>query len=297
LVTKPAEWLLNPIAERELAEERRHAQTTRRIGVALAITLSFLPVSCIGGVMGTLPPWLTLPIFLALLGLVFIFSRRNVRTLRYEADRRIALREEFTHIEGWATDLTVLQGAAPTGYDRGVAWFEEDRLFFMGERTSMGLSASQIVGPVRQNWSIEGLRPALVLVLDAHSEGGRVSIGFDNVPLDTGELGGLRATEAFHRALTHWVRDARPVEPGLPPLRPGPGAPSLRHLLNRALATTLFWVGVAGALTALGMTVAWFCIPPVAAFLGVILVNWNGIWVPRLRWRAWRDRRRLERAG
>jgi len=292
-----AEWTPHPIAERAISDERRQTVGNRRVGWALAVAaLVLCPLSCIGAsfsVVGSAFPYVAV-VLLGALGVEKL--RRGARTTELAHAKRQALRDEYAGINGWAVELTVFQGAAPTGRDRGMLWFEDGRLFFVGERTSFGLAPPQVEGGMREEWPLSGLRATSTLSLGRRTVAGAVSLGLDFIPSDLGPVPPLE--KAFRRALDDWLhpsKEGRSGEGQLPPLAIGPDAPTLRALLASAVASTVFWLFLAGGLILLAIKTAWWIVPPVVAFLGVILVLWSDIWAPRLRWLAWRDRRKLER--
>lgn len=218
--------------------------------------------------------------------------RRSSRIAERGRKKRQEMREAYGAVEGWTVELTVFQGAAPTGRDRGVVWFEDGRMYFVGERTSFGLAPGQVAGGLRRNWSLAGLRCSITMNLHAHTAGGSVALGLDPLPAD-----GYEPSPDAHFAsvLTKWTSEKGPPDGQLPPLALGPDAPSTRTLLVRAVASTAFWVVVATLLAFLGLFTAWWVVPPAAAFGGCLLILWSDLWAPRLRWLAWRDRRRLRR--
>lgn len=289
-----AEWTLHPIAEREIAAERRQVTGDRRVGWALAFAaLGLCPLTCLGAVMEALSPTALVVTLVAVVLLGAEKTRRSDRTARLARAKRRDLRDAYGAVAGWTVELTVFQGAVPTGRDRGVLWFEDDRLFFLGERTSFGLAAHQTERTLDEGWPLAGLRALHTLRLRHRTRAGRVALGLDFIPRFEGTAESADAAE-FRKALAAWSDRAASAPGGLPPLAPGPDAPSQRALLVAAVASTTFWVAVALGLAVVAWRTAWWVAPPVAAFAGVILVLWSDVWAPRLRWRAWRDRRRLD---
>ena len=295
-MTEPTgEWTLHPIAEREIVEERRRLTRGRRVGWALAaVSLGLCPLTCVS----VLPYEMGWLVVVAALVLGVEAIRRTSANADLARAKRREIRDAYAAVEGWAVEMTVFQGAAATGIDRGAVWFEDGRLYFVGERTSFGLAPSQAAGDLRQEWPLAGLRCATTLRLRARTAAGPVSVGFNVLPHDyTGAATGGRSEAEFVKAVKSWLADPAPPDGQLPPLAVGPDAPSALGLLTGAILNAGFWATVAAALLLLGWRTAWWAVPPVAAFAGCVLVLNSEIWAPRHRWRAWRDRRRLDRVA
>ncbi len=296
-MNEPAKWTLHPTSERELVEESRKRTAARRWAWTLGLTsLGFCPLTCLG-LGGAFTDrgglWLLIPTA-ALVGTAFAYLRHSAGQARRDESRRAALDEEYAPVGGWIVDLAVYQGAAPTGRDRGAVWFEDDRLLFSGRRTSFALARGEAFQVALQGWLDPDLGSNLHLVLQTRTEAGSVALGFSVVPKTF--IPSSQGEAALHGALKGWLANASPSEGGLPPLAVGPGAPSPERLLRAALGVTAFWAAFAG----LGL---WFgvvsgapaaCVAMIVAIM--LLMVWSGLWVPRLRWRAYRDRRRLERS-
>ena len=220
---------------------------------------------------------------------------------RFEDDRRRAaraevqlLREEFGVGPAWTVDLLVRQGEVPTGRDQGLMWVEGGRIVFSGLRTSFALVPGQTAGPVGHEPSVSGLRFRLNRPLDRETPGGRLSLSF--WPLSEGARRRENDAADLRFALNTVLEDQveSPFAEGQwPPMAVGPGAPSLCELHRGALGRVLAWVLLSAvfglAIAGLG---AWIGL---GAFAFMALgSNWAFMFENRPRWRAWRDRKRLE---
>jgi hypothetical protein len=287
---RPAEWSLHAVTEREIVEGgRRRARSRRQMWALCLAAFGVCPLSCFG--LSTSYPLVGM-VGLVLPGglLVYALVRGGADADRFR-NERIRLQEEHAAVGGWIVHLSILQGAAVTGRDEGVVWFEDDRLLFAGRRTSFALSADGATGGVHESWSLTGS----VVPLHAETVAGRVALAFEVLPWEGAAAPAGGGAPGFVRALRGWLDVAAPAEGGLPPLAVGPGAPAVDRLLLAAVANTAFWAAALG-LFALSVAAGWQAAIPVALVCAVLLLGWSDLWVPRHRWYAWRDRRRLERA-
>ncbi len=196
-------------------------------------------------------------------------------------------RQEFGAGEGWLVDLIVLQGAAPTGSDRGMLWIEGDRLLFAGDRTSFALAGNDVAGHIRTEEPIGGLRHALCVPLTHRTAAGPLALSFEVVGRDAEEKILVRDT------VDRWAVRVPHLDGQRPPTRLGPGAPTRTRLFFRAAFVTAYSVGlVTFGIVSLFAGALW----PVLAFLALTCM----VWLPGLRqlgtyWRAWRDLGRVDR--
>lgn len=297
---KPSSWALRATTEFEIAEERRQIRRRKQIGWSfLLASLGLWPLSCLGAGSLALDSPLRLAALLSISVLLFsaglaAYGRQFRRVHDLSNARLGGLREEYADLRGWLVEITILQGAAPTGFDRGVIWFEEDRLLFVGERTSFALGSASVRRGPRDHWGTSGLLPTTTLPLRASSPAGGVSLGFtvhaDDVPgkAHWGAVGLLMA-------LRGWS-SAGGTEPGQgPPLAIGPGSPSSTALLWGALGVTALWSLIVAVLAAVAVAGEFGVAAVVTGFVVVASLAAPDLWTFRLRWRAWRDRRRLDR--
>ena len=195
-------------------------------------------------------------------------------------------------MEGWTASIAIVQGYAVSGLDRGTVWFDEGRLYFVGTHTSFGLVASQVADALPERKS-----DTVVVPLRLATKAGDVSLHivpitkFASYPID------VRDVVRLETQFTDWKRTDTLSEGQWPPLALGPDTPDSRALFARALGTTGFWVVSLVGLIALGFVASWWHVVEVVSVGGFILFWWTSIWEPRARWRAWRDRRRLEKGG
>ena len=284
---KPATWTAHPVSEREGLLAERRARGWRRMAWGLSLfALGLCPFSLFG-VLELAEGWVFgFPLAFALLVYVLVRSVREVEKLRAE---RIRLQEEHAAVHGWIVDLAVTQGAALTGRDRGVVWFEEGRLLFLGRRTSFALAAEATESALQPGgWRSEGALP-----LRARTAAGEVALTFEMMPWDN--LADSRRDYEFAQALQGWQAAYAPVEGGLPPLAVGPGTPSPASLLGAALAMTAVWLLLGGGFVLMTLSLN-LCL---AFFLGIVgaslLTGLPDHWRAGHRWRAYRDRLRLEK--
>ena len=287
---REAEWSLHPASERETAELAGRSRGWRRAAWGIGLVgFGLCPISLLGLLLAGAPWMLGLVVSAGLLGYLLLRSGREVERLRAE---RIRLQDEHAAVPGWIVDLTVLQGAAPTGRDRGVVWFEEGRLLFLGRRTSFALAAEAAEGKLWSGWATSGS----TLPLRARSAAGRVALAFEFVPWDGPIHGDSLGSYAFAQAVRSWLATEASIEGGLPPLAFGPDAPSSGSLLFAALGTTGFWILSAWGAVLIMVREGFFVMLPVTMIVGLTLLGFGDVWLPRHRWCAWRDRRRLEKA-
>ena len=277
-----ARWTLSPVVERETARFRRELQY-QKWDLFGAVSLCL----CGGGVaILALTAAANVSVFLfalafgpAIWGLVAIvrIAERQRRTARLRADRLLApLREEFGDGVGTLVWLRMLQGDAPTGEDVGMLWIEDGRLLFAGRRTSFALGPSGVRGPCQMQAALAGLRYPIRLALGERTGAGPLALSLE--PIDVG-------TDRLTFEIDRWARTLGP--PGqLPPTAVGPDAPSPARLLVGAVYATVYWASVWTA----GLLHGELFILP---FSAAILAPRMGASSPLVRWRAWRDRRRL----
>ena len=218
----------------------------------------------------------------ALLAFVLLFARRDDR----QKDGYNALRMEFPSDCGMLVSLIVRQGDAPTGEDVGLLWFEEGRLYFSGRRTSFGLVSGQArtVSGVREG--VRGIRNAVDLTLRRDTAAGTMALSFEPV-LPPHEGRDVHRT-ALRAELAGWLGVVSGGEGQFPPTILGPGVVAQGRLLRDALAATL-------PIPVLLSILFHYTYPPLAltAFGLALFVIVGAVPASNLRWRAWRDRRRL----
>ncbi len=284
---KEADWTPSPHAERETDSLRRRSRLEGRLSVWIAGVTSVTAVASgcmVADLVGRgkfIDAGNAAVVFLISAGLTFwLAARDNDLLVRVAAPDR-AKREEFGSGSGWIVDLMVLQGDAPTGADRGMLWIEGGRLLFSGDRTSFALSADQVAASCRSVLAISGLRHPMRVPLQHRTPAGQLALS-----LQTGEN-----SAEVRWAIDGWAASGS-TDGQFPPLRIGPGvAPTSRLLLGAVLASA-FCVAAAtfvGASFLVGMGEGLFSVF-LMMFLGGIL----RLLPLATRWRAWRDRRRLE---
>ena len=286
-----AEWTLNPITERELAGVRRRQTVCRVIGWALGITtFGLFPLTLALLSLNASYQWTGLLFLTAIVLLSVEAFRRSAKIERGVRAAFLALREASTAIDGTAVDLTILQGETPTGRARGVLWFEEGRMYFVGDRTSFGLVPSQVEGSLTP-W----ISKSSTLPLKIRTVAGRVALAIEPLA-DASRLENPRQVQAtLNDAIFRWLRDDVPGEGQLPPLALGPDVASTTALLWGALLTGAFWTTMLVLAIGAARTSPYlvFAFVPFGAILGLTI---PGLYAPRRRWRSLRDRRRLERS-
>ena len=282
---KPAEWTPHPVSERESVLAERRARGWRRMAWGLSLFAFGLCPFSLFGILELAGGWIFgFPLAFALLVYVLVRSVREVEKLREE---RIRLQEEHAAVHGWIVDLAVMQGAALTGRDRGVVWFEEGRLLFLGRRTSFALAAAT-EGVLRPGWwRSEGALP-----LRTRTAAGAVALTFEMMPSD--DLADSRRDYEFAQAVQSWNAAAAPAEGGLPPLAIGPGAPSPASLLVAALATTALWLLLGGGFVLMAVRLNLYLAFTIGIVGASLLAGLPDHWRTEHRWRAYRDRLRLE---
>ena len=307
-------WTPSPFAEREAVAFRRRfwgqeaLKTTvmALMFVVLPVVALLAPASMfLGAYLKAMAGALTIA---GAAGFYLFLRDRLDAVRRLVNERDVALRDAFSEGEGWLVNLLVLQGAAPTGTDRGMMWVEDGRLYFVGHRTSFGLLPDQTAGRSRWREPVPGLRLALSLPLDRRTAAGPLSLTFAPVvdPKEAAEVS---------EAIDAWRHASEPLSPRgegilgsgqtstihnpqstieigqFPPTELGPGAARPGGLLAVALGTSLYWFG--------GTAIALVTLTGNEA-AAVIVVLWLlarpfGLWNLRLRWQAWLDRRRVAR--
>jgi hypothetical protein len=302
LVIQPqAEWRLNPVTERAIAEERRSFLQRRWVLGALGtFSLGLCPLAIfvrtysLFGV--TIGEWPFVAVLLSMIALSHESVRRSTRYGQIRRRRKLAIRDEYGEIDGWQVDMTVFQGAAPTGHDRGMVWIEDGRLYFVGERTSFGLSPSQVSITGARSLSHEPALADIQLPLDRTTAGGNLSVGLQVVPTDSGEFSAHNRQDQCRLAIKSWVKSGDSGEGQLPPLTIGPSMPGTLRLFWMAVTATAFWSGLTVIVLLIGLTASWWTVFPVLFTIGLIATLWWDVWSPRIRWLAWRDRRRFDRS-
>ena len=232
-----------------------------------------------------------------LLVLAVVAHRRTGRRLADGLRRREEFRSEHEGVAGWLVDLIVLQGAAPTGRDVGVVWFDGDRLYFLGSRTSFGLARSQVKALRFDDWLPNDLHPPLTMALNAATPVGSLGLGFEVLPQPPGQFRASRTAAALNDSIRGWMASSQDGEGQLPPVALGPEAPTSLSLLRKAVQNTIFWCVVTVFVLWTAAETQWWYAPVWAIIILLLSIPWGGVWIPRLRWRAWRDRRRLDRSA
>lgn len=293
-----ADWRLNPVAERELAEDRRRARRRRWNAVFLTLaSLGLCPLACLGSCYGlSQGGGVYLFVAFASVGAVVVALVRYANDARRTGERRAALKGEFGGVPGWLVEITVFQGEAVSGQDVGTVWFEDDRLYFTGLRTSFGLGPGDAKGRVADGRDVLEPGVDLILPLRVVSPIGPVKLGLRFAAPELASTALASSEWAFRKALREWIADGEGHGPG-PPLAPGPDLPPEGSLQRRALLATAAWPAL---LVLVGAIVGAAGFPegvPIALLgglvgTGAILATHFGS--PRRHWRALDDRRRLE---
>lgn len=290
-----AEWRLNPASERRLRDERRHSLRRRS-------AFQLLVVASLGGCAFTLinldnenvSTNVALGIFFGWVALILASFFQSARAIEVGRRNWRALREEHGIVDGWAVEMTVLQGSTTTGSDHGVVWVEDGRLFFVGARTSFGLSADQVDSAVRARLASAKIQTTPRLDLWTETAAGKVAVGLRPLPTTDG-TNGLQDAAALGWAVRAWLAHNADRPGQLPPLGLGPDAPTPNYLLARAIGTTLLWV-TASLLAVASVATCLLFIPTLLLLVWLGRADWAGFGAPPERWRAWRDRRRLDAA-
>ena len=220
---------------------------------------------------------------------------------RREDDRRgaareevLALREAFGAGPVWTVDLLIRQGDAPTGRDQGLLWVEGGRIVYAGLRTSFALMPSQLAGPVHHEAAVSGIRLRLNLRLRRETPAGGLSLSF--WPLSEGQRRRENDAADLRFALNTVLEDhvETPFAEGQwPPVALGCDAPPARVLLRGAVGRVLAWVAFSAVA---GLVIAGLNVWAGLGFFLLIAVgsNWAFGFENRPRWKAWRDRKRLD---
>jgi len=281
-----------PTVEREQTIEARR---TRRAGwfarLALLVTVATFPLSCIGLCVGSF--WIFLALGFGVGGILLsvrAFERLDqARTAVWMRDAGMV--DEFGSGVGWLVDLIVHQGDAPTGTDRGMLWVEDDRLIFAGRRTSFALAASEVLGRCHRTPPVPSLRLVLSLFLRTQTPAGRLGVSF--VPLERAKWQSGVTVNDVQEAVTRWLHNGVPGESDLPPLTPGPDAPTSDRLLLRAALVGTYWTALIAGLSGLLL----WSEPIIALAVAMVglLIGLSGpiLHSPRALFRAWWDRRRI----
>lgn len=289
-----AEWRLNPVTERTLAEGRQRERRRRRnVGLLTAAALGLCPLSCLGTCLplNAGPQALFFgPLALLSVVLLVVVVVRHSKENNAESADLLALRDEFSGVGGWLVEMSVYQGEALSGRDIGVVWFQEERLYFTGARTSFGLGTNDLRGTTPNgNVKLDGISN-LLLPLDASGSMG-AAIGLKFVGPER-EFNPAMAEGSYRNALRGWLASGAKTSGQLPPFSLGPELPTTRSLRIRAVFATAAWP----FLGLLALVAAGWGGAALASFLvlGLAIVVQSSVWRPRQCWRALRDRQRLE---
>lgn len=289
---KSAHWSLSPYAEKEAQlEVRATTRARRRSRFAVAFLILSLPVTFTFFFLGPL----FIPFGIALTAVAIRLCLRGsepfLEPSEAELVREFRTEEGGLGRAGWLVKLLVHQGDAPMGSDRGMLWLEDDRLYFVGRRTSFGLTADQVSGLIRFDPATPGVRNDLELRLAHHTPAGPLGISVS--PISPGGRVDSGAYADVIERVNRWIGRGSATGGQLPPLESGPDAPSLVELSFHAVASAAYWV-----LLAFSFPVLLLLQQPILAvtvsFLGLLLGGmWSPLWSPWLRLRALHDRRRV----
>ncbi len=290
------DWRLNPVTERELAQDRRQERKRRRNLWALVLaSIGLCPFACFGTCMSLgagSDAWGFVLASALSIGAFVAIVMRYTHLAALGRARRLALRQEFGGVAGWLVELTVHQGEAVSGRDVGIAWFEGDRMYFTGSRTSFGLGPADVRGGALDASSTIEIGPHLMLPLRKETIVGPLSLGFRFMPSEP-ENAGLTSNETgFREALRGWSTAGGNTQGQLPPLAPGPDLASVWALQARAVLASATVPGALVLLTLFGFSSGSFV--AVLFGLGLVLALWTPARSPRRCWRAIHDRLRLE---
>jgi len=292
-----ADWTLSPALESRAKASAKAEPYKKRSRRLFLLSIFALVGSCGFGLSEldlAVEVSLALAFYTFLAGIYFMRLGGKRELLLQQRDRELLV--EYSSVRGWLVDLFVLQGNTPTGRDRGVLWFEEDRLYFVGDRTSFGVSRGQIAAMQADGFRVSDLRPEFVLELSVDTPLGKTGFGFDQI-LSIGSNLSNSSSNDLAQVLRGWMRSTGNEEGQLPPFALGPGIPSLNLLFLRAVGNTIVWATLIITMAAAGFWLGWGA-ALVSIAIGVFpLTTWSDLWFPRLRWQAWRDRKRLDDAS
>lgn len=272
-------------------------------GIVLALSLNLLII------LSALPPSPLRTVFAAIIALTFLsfpLAFWLQRAEKRRASRLVAELGEFPVGVGRFVLLKISQGDATTGEDLGLLWFEDDRLYFVGRRTSFGLVPSQIYGRARTRTGFGDKWVEVGLLRETVAGPMRVMFqqilpeGLPDVESEysLGPSGRWpHQLEFVRRAalitdLDVWASGVTEGEGQYPPTALGPDVIGERRLLIEALLLTVPPAAVLSLVASL-LNPTW---TGTAFLLGVFLLA-GMVPAGNLRWRALRDRRRLRRAS
>lgn len=291
MVERVATWQIVPHEERRVVAERRRWRHRRQALTGWVLALLVLgPLVALGAINGALS-FPVVSLFIVSFVAFGLFAHRRSRwAINEGADYRRALAKEHGAVDGWTVEITIFQGAAPTGYDHGVVWVQDGQLFFVGARTSFGLFASEVTPNAKARFAAEREADSLELPLCASTPAGSVTL--DLRPLAQDRAGVAR----LGWAVRAWLAQGTKGHGQLPPLALGPESPTPSDLLSQAVGVSMLWaVGLPFVLGLAALCAAtWWSIPIVVPLLiWVLCFLWRSFGTPASHWRSWRDRRRL----
>lgn len=292
-----ADWQLSPLKERELAEDRRQ-ERGRRWNVALLVVavIGVCPMGCLGACLsgatagGGWAAGISIGSVVLLVAAIVRYANGSEIARR----RRLVRRQEFGEVAGWIVEMTIHQGEALSGRDVGVVWFEEDRLYFTGVRTSFGLGPGDVAARIAGRHEVLDTGSHLTLPLDAPSSVGTVAIGLRFISPEPESYTVATSETAFRQALRAWITSGK-TRGQLPPLAMGPDMPSVMALQRRAALASAVGPGFV-LLLVLSSTFKGFMPALVVLALVLLVALWPPALLPRRCWRAVNDRRRLDGA-
>ena len=298
---READWTPHPATEREIADEWRSRAMRRWLGCGLTgAILGACPLSCLS--LAYSPRYhgfhfiIAFALLAASLGLGAAYLLKSVKSQALRFRRLTRLAADRADADGWVVDFALYQGATPTGYDCGVVWFEDEQLYFVGERTSFGFAAGLASSEVRQDTTGSSLRSEMAFAIRRRSPVGEVSVGFSLVDA-TGGTWPQRSAESLLGSLKVWLGKATVSSEGqIPPLTIGPRVPSSGRLFRRAIGISIVWAALGLTLISLCIVSEWPVVPFFAVLVFIVSLFWGDLWTPCLHWRAWADRRRLDRS-
>lgn len=252
-----ADWTLSPALETRTAASARALPYKKRAKRLFFISVLALFFSCGFGFSdldGAVEIAYSVAFFAFVAGIYYARDGRKREIVLRQRERELLV--EYASLHGWLIDLFVLQGDTPTGRDRGVVWFEEDRLYFVGDRTSFGISRGQVAAMLSDEWRATELRPEFVLKLNADTPVGKAAIGIDMI-LPMGSSVPFPSSKGLGQALRGWIRSSGGEEGQLPPLMLGPQIPSRGRLFVRAIGFTAIWVSVVLGAALAGFVAGW----------------------------------------